>query len=129
MTQLRTDNPWEIESNSGDKLSDAFVFFGTTGDLAYKKIFLARHNMVRRGTLKCPATGMPRQDGLSTNCASVAVGRRSLHHGATFATQSKAPSQKLRRCPLDSGNGETVLVQTKTFRGQEGDVWKPSSRI
>jgi glucose-6-phosphate 1-dehydrogenase len=31
--------------------SDALVFFGATGDLAYKKIFPALHNMVRHGSL------------------------------------------------------------------------------
>ena len=29
--------------------SDAFVFFGATGDLAYKKIFPALQAMIRRG--------------------------------------------------------------------------------
>ncbi|HTF65928.1 MAG TPA: glucose-6-phosphate dehydrogenase [Edaphobacter sp.] len=38
--------------------SDAFVFFGATGDLAHKKIFPALHNMVRHGTLKVPVIGM-----------------------------------------------------------------------
>jgi glucose-6-phosphate 1-dehydrogenase len=38
--------------------SDAFVFFGATGDLAYKKIFPALHNMVRHGTLKVPVIGI-----------------------------------------------------------------------
>jgi len=33
--------------------SDAFVFFGATGDLAYKKIFPALQSMVRQGTLTC----------------------------------------------------------------------------
>jgi glucose-6-phosphate 1-dehydrogenase len=39
-------------------MSDAFVFFGATGDLAYKKIFPAQHNMVRHGTLKVPVIGI-----------------------------------------------------------------------
>jgi glucose-6-phosphate 1-dehydrogenase len=38
--------------------SDAFVFFGASGDLAYKKIFPALHNMVRHGTLKGPVIGV-----------------------------------------------------------------------
>ena len=38
--------------------SDAFVFFGATGDLAYKKIFPALYNMVRRATLKVPVIGI-----------------------------------------------------------------------
>ena len=38
--------------------SDALVFFGATGDLAYKKIFPALQNMVRRGTLEVPVVGV-----------------------------------------------------------------------
>ncbi len=38
--------------------SDALVFFGATGDLAYKKIFPALHSMVRRGTLQVPVIGV-----------------------------------------------------------------------
>lgn len=41
-----------------NQVSDAFVFFGATGDLAYKKIFPALHNMVRHGTLKVPVIGI-----------------------------------------------------------------------
>jgi glucose-6-phosphate 1-dehydrogenase len=38
--------------------SDAFVFFGASGDLAYKKIFPSLHNMVRHGTLNGPVIGV-----------------------------------------------------------------------
>jgi glucose-6-phosphate 1-dehydrogenase len=38
--------------------SDAFVFFGASGDLAYKKIFPALHSMVRHGTLTGPVIGV-----------------------------------------------------------------------
>ena len=38
--------------------SDALVFFGATGDLAYKKIFPALQAMVRRGTLSVPVIGV-----------------------------------------------------------------------
>src|SRR5579871_1884848 len=40
--------------------SDAFVFFGATGDLAYKQIFPALYAMVRRGELTVPIIGMAR---------------------------------------------------------------------
>ncbi|MEO6170084.1 MAG: glucose-6-phosphate dehydrogenase [Lysobacter sp.] len=40
--------------------SDAFVFFGATGDLAYKKIFPALQAMIRRGELDMPLIGMSR---------------------------------------------------------------------
>jgi glucose-6-phosphate 1-dehydrogenase len=38
--------------------SDALVFFGATGDLAYKKIFPALQAMVRRGNLNVPVIGV-----------------------------------------------------------------------
>jgi glucose-6-phosphate 1-dehydrogenase len=40
--------------------SDALVFFGATGDLAYKKIFPALQGMVRRGHLNVPVIGVAR---------------------------------------------------------------------
>src|SRR3989454_7908778 len=41
-----------------DIRSDAFVFFGATGDLAYKKIFPALQAMVKRGHLDVPVIGV-----------------------------------------------------------------------
>ena len=38
--------------------SDALVFFGATGDLAYKKIFPALQAMARRGHLNVPVIGV-----------------------------------------------------------------------
>jgi glucose-6-phosphate 1-dehydrogenase len=38
--------------------SDALVFFGATGDLAYKKIFPALQSMVKRGNLNVPVIGV-----------------------------------------------------------------------
>ena len=38
--------------------SDALVFFGATGDLAYKKIFPALQDMIRRGDLSIPVIGI-----------------------------------------------------------------------
>jgi len=38
--------------------SDALVFFGATGDLAYKKIFPSLQAMVKRGHLKVPVVGV-----------------------------------------------------------------------
>ena len=41
-----------------DNHSDALVFFGATGDLAYKKIFPALQAMVKRGSLNVPVIGV-----------------------------------------------------------------------
>ena len=38
--------------------SDALVFFGATGDLAYKKIFPSLQAMVKRGSLNVPVIGL-----------------------------------------------------------------------
>src|SRR5271168_4914620 len=38
--------------------SDALVFFGATGDLAYKKIFPALQSMLKRGHLDVPVIGV-----------------------------------------------------------------------
>jgi glucose-6-phosphate 1-dehydrogenase len=42
--------------------ADTLVFFGATGDLAYKKIFPALQAMVKRGTLQVPIIGVARED-------------------------------------------------------------------
>src|SRR5215831_8406444 len=46
--------------NQNSNHSDAFVFFGATGDLAYKKIFPALQAMVKRGNLNVPIIGVAR---------------------------------------------------------------------
>src|SRR5271167_720617 len=38
--------------------SDALVFFGATGDLAYKKIFPSLQAMLKRGNLNMPVIGV-----------------------------------------------------------------------
>ncbi len=42
----------------GPLQSDAFVFFGAMGDLAYKKIFPSMQAMIKRGNLNVPVIGM-----------------------------------------------------------------------
>ena len=40
--------------------SDALVFFGASGDLAYKKVFPALQRLARRGKLDVPVVGVAR---------------------------------------------------------------------
>jgi glucose-6-phosphate 1-dehydrogenase len=47
-----------MDFHSKDSQADAFVFFGATGDLAYKKIFPALQALVRRGRLDCKVVGV-----------------------------------------------------------------------
>jgi glucose-6-phosphate 1-dehydrogenase len=42
--------------------SDALVFFGATGDLAYKKIFPALQGMIKHGSLNVPVIGVAKAD-------------------------------------------------------------------
>src|SRR5499427_2763281 len=51
-------NPPPEEEVMHDAHADALVFFGATGDLAYKKIFPALQAMVKRGHLTVPVIGV-----------------------------------------------------------------------
>src|SRR5215470_18677688 len=51
-------NPPPEEEAMHDSHSDALVFFGATGELAYKKIFPALQAMVQRGHLTVPVIGV-----------------------------------------------------------------------
>ncbi|MEH1821482.1 MAG: glucose-6-phosphate dehydrogenase, partial [Nostoc sp.] len=60
--------------------SDALVFFGATGDLAYKKIFPSLQAMVRRGNLNVPVIGVAGRSWTTDQLRERA--RDSLeHHG------------------------------------------------
>src|SRR5208337_3851328 len=62
--------------------SDAFVFFGATGDLAYKKIFPALYALVHRGGLQIPIIGMARAGWDLDKLRERA--RESLEHAGEF---------------------------------------------
>jgi glucose-6-phosphate 1-dehydrogenase len=66
--------------------SDAFVFFGATGDLAYKKIFPALYAMVRRGGFHIPIIGMARAGWNLEKLKERA--RDSVQHSGDFDEQS-----------------------------------------
>ena len=57
--------PWSIGDPAN--VSDALVFFGATGDLAYKKIFPALQSMIRRGALNVPVIGVASASARSQN--------------------------------------------------------------
>jgi glucose-6-phosphate 1-dehydrogenase len=48
------------EGPIGGERSDAIVFFGATGDLAYKQVFPALHGLVQRNRLDLPVIGVAR---------------------------------------------------------------------
>jgi len=61
--------------------SDALVFFGASGDLAYKKIFPSLHAMVRRGELKVPVIGVALDDWTVDDLANRARASIDEHGG------------------------------------------------
>jgi glucose-6-phosphate 1-dehydrogenase len=75
--------------------SDAFVFFGATGDLAYKKIFPALYAMVRRGGFHIPIIGMARAGWDLDKLKERA--RDSVQHNGDFDEQSFAKLAALLR--------------------------------
>jgi len=61
--------------------SDALVFFGATGDLAFKKIFPALYAMERRGQLDVPVIGVARSEWTTERFRAYA--RQSVEHAGT----------------------------------------------
>ena len=86
---------------------DALVFFGATGDLAYKKIFPALHAMARRGHLDVPVIGVARV-GLDPRAAP---GARPREHRASTAASTRRRSRscaaRLRYVGGDYGDPAT----------------------
>ncbi len=72
-----------------DVHSDAFVFFGATGDLAYKKIFPALQAMAKRGHLDVPVIGVAKAGWTLEQLQARAQDSLEKHGGldpAAFAT-------------------------------------------
>ena len=81
--------------------SDALVFFGATGDLAYKKIFPALQAMVKRGHLDVPVIGVAVKSGLEI-LTSFAIGRETALKN--MAAWTPRPSRNWpRSCTMLTG--------------------------
>src|SRR5207244_268589 len=86
--------------------SDAFVFFGATGDLASKQIFPALQAMIRRGHFDMPIIGVARS---AENLDQLrAHARESLEkHGGVDPRAFAALSAKLQYVRGDYSSQET----------------------
>ncbi len=73
--------------------SDAFVFFGATGDLAYKKIFPALQAMIRRGHLDAPIVGVAKAGWTVEQLRGRARASLEEHGGVDEAAFSKLTSR------------------------------------
>jgi glucose-6-phosphate 1-dehydrogenase len=77
---------------SESQSSDALVFFGATGDLAYKKIFPALYAMAQRGKLKFPVIGVGRSPWSKEqleNRAAESIKQTGNFDSQTFAVLSE----------------------------------------
>ena len=119
--------------------SDALVFFGATGDLAYKKIFPALQAMAKRGTLDVPVIGVAKAGwtldqlrararesvekygGLDRAAFDTAV--RPACATSTATTRTRRPS---RRCGASSAARRTRRT-TSRFRRRSSDRSSSSS--
>src|SRR5216117_1878224 len=89
-----------------DVHSDAFVFFGATGDLAYKKIFPALQAMIWRGTLQVPVIGVAKA-GWNLDQFKARAKDSLEKHGGLDPVASERLCQLLRYVDGDYGDVAT----------------------
>ena len=68
--------------------SDAFVFFGASGDLAYKKIFPALERMVRHGVLNVPVIGVAKSGWTLDDLEKACLRQRTAPWGSRSSRRS-----------------------------------------
>jgi glucose-6-phosphate 1-dehydrogenase len=94
--------------------SDALVFFGATGDLAYKKIFPALQAMIKRGNLDVPVIGVAKAGWNLDNLKERA--RDSLEkHGGVDPAAFKTLCGLLRYVDADYENPATFATLRQTL--------------
>jgi glucose-6-phosphate 1-dehydrogenase len=93
-----------------DNHSDALVFFGITGDLAYKKIFPALHAMVRRGTLHIPVIGVARDDFTLEQLKARARASIAEHGGGVDPDTMKVLDGLLRYVKGEYSDAQTFVA-------------------
>jgi glucose-6-phosphate 1-dehydrogenase len=98
--------------------ADAFVFFGATGDLAFKKIFPSLHAMAKRGNLNVPVIGIGRS--APDLPALKARARESLErHGGVDATAFEKLSTLLRYVRGDNSDPAMYQALRQELNGSE----------
>jgi glucose-6-phosphate 1-dehydrogenase len=104
-----------------DSHSDTLVFFGATGDLAYKKIFPALQAMVKRGTLKVPVIGVAKA-GWNLDQLKARAKDSVEKHGGLDPEAFNKLSQLLRYVDGDYNDAATF----KAICHEIGDAKRPA---
>jgi glucose-6-phosphate 1-dehydrogenase len=98
-----------------DNQCDALVFFGATGDLAYKKIFPSLQAMIKRGTLNVPIIGVSKSGWSLEQLQERA--RDSLEHHGGIDTAAFARLKELLRYIDGSYEDLETFKKLKTTLG------------
>ena len=101
-----------------DSHSDALVFFGATGDLAYKKIFPALQAMVKRGHLNVPVIGVAK-DGWNLDQLRARAHDSLEKHGGVDAAAFEKLSGLLRYVDGDYSDPATFQALRKELDGAQ----------
>jgi glucose-6-phosphate 1-dehydrogenase len=96
--------------------SDALVFFGATGDLAYKKIFPSLQAMIKRGALDVPVIGVAKQGWNLEQLRERARASLAEHGGLDEAAFAKLMTL-LRYVDGDYGDAATFAELKKQLGG------------
>jgi glucose-6-phosphate 1-dehydrogenase len=101
-----------------DPHSDALVFFGATGDLAYKKIFPALQAMLKRGHLDVPVIGVAKA-GWSLEQFRARAYDSLKNHGGVDAAAFDKLSGLLRYVDGDYADPATFQAIRKQLEGTQ----------
>src|SRR5277367_767715 len=98
--------------------SDALVFFGATGDLAYKKIFPALQAMIKRGHLDVPVIGVAKA-GWDLEQLRTRARDSLVKHGGVDAAAFDKLSGLLRYVDGDYADPATFQAIRKELKGAQ----------
>ena len=104
-----------------DSHSDALVFFGATGDLAYKKIFPALQAMLKRGHLNVPVIGVAKAGWTLDQLKARALDSLEKHGGVDSVAFEKL-SSLLRYVDGDYNHPATFKALGKELKGAQRPV-------
>jgi len=98
--------------------ADALVFFGATGDLAYKKIFPALHGMAKRGQLNLPVIAVAKS-GWSLDQLRARAEDSIAHHGGVDRDAFAGLMRSLTYIDGDYGDAQTFEHLRATLGGAD----------
>ena len=102
--------------------SDALVFFGATGDLAYKKVFPAIQTLIQHGHLDVPVVGVAKA---GWTLEQFQAGRATASRSTAASTRPLSPSWS--SCSATSTATTTIRSTFKQLRQALGDAAAPAA--